>query len=248
MIQMQGNMLTVSAGQVCSGIIHIQLNQPFPGTMLMLTLKGCERTFMRKRHSKTVGSGKRRRRKYYYRNHVGFFPMINADFPIFQFPDGPPRPGQYSFPFSILIPDWLPASMHVVSEYERARLGVEYYLVAQLQPDGDISYWADDNQSMSSFYTSVPIYLMRPMIQTGKLLVDEANELNSDIGGCCGGCTTPSRSKIYFQKNQYYPGEIATGRIVCDNSECDKDISYFLMKLQRRTYGNSSDGYSTEIK
>ena len=91
-------------------------------------------------------------------------------------------------------------------------------------------------------HATTQLYVMRPMIQTAVPMVEIAHELNSSIGGCCGGCTTPCRSKIYFQKNQYYPGEVATARISCDNSECDKDVSYFLMKLERLSYGKSDDG------
>ena len=90
---------------------------------------------MRKAHRRTTGHGKRRRYRTYRTFHHGFFPVINAEFPIFEFPDGPPRPGQYSFPFSIQLPDWLPASMLLAVEKETARIGVEYALVAELVPN-----------------------------------------------------------------------------------------------------------------
>jgi len=47
--------------------------------------------------------------------------------------DGPPRPGQYSFPFSLVIPDWLPASMMLGGDWED-RMIVKYSLMAQFTP------------------------------------------------------------------------------------------------------------------
>ena len=54
-------------------------------------------------------------------------------------------PGQYSFPFQIQLPDWLPGSMILAVEKECARIGVEYALVAQLVPlPGQVEFWADE--------------------------------------------------------------------------------------------------------
>ena len=48
------------------------------------------------------------------------------------FQEGPPDPGQYSFPFSIVVPDFIPSSMSVVkSHYE---MNVVYHVHAQFNP------------------------------------------------------------------------------------------------------------------
>ena len=78
--------------------------------------------------------------------------------------DGPPRPGQMSFPFSIHIPDWLPASMMLGGHWED-RMSVKYHLGAQFTPKNTCD-WADDTGKISSFRGSTPIYLYRPTIQT----------------------------------------------------------------------------------
>lgn len=99
-IQMSDNMLSKVAGQVVQGWIHVNLQSPmFNSQGLFLSLKGNERTWMRKRHRKTVGSGKRRRTKTYYRNHRGFHPIIDATFPVTA--AGALAPGMHSFPFCI---------------------------------------------------------------------------------------------------------------------------------------------------
>jgi len=79
----------------------------FPSTGLVLTLKGNERSFFRKTHSS--GTGENRRTET--RTHVGFYPIIDGTFPVY--PNQTLPPGQYSFPFCISLPSWLPASMAV---------------------------------------------------------------------------------------------------------------------------------------
>ena len=59
-------------------------------------------------------------------------------------------------------------------------------------------------------------------------------ELKSKIGGFCGLGSTESFSTIFFDKNEYYLGETAKVRIVCDNSLCDKPIHCFKFKLHRK--------------
>ena len=43
-------------------------------------------------------------------------------------------------------------------------------------------------------------------------------DLNSKIGGFLGLGSTDSKSTIFFDKNEYYLGETAKVRVVCDNS------------------------------
>ena len=51
-------------------------------------------------------------------------------------------------------------------------------------------------------------------------------------------------AKIFFEKNEYYPGETATARIICDNSQCDKDIKEFKFELISLTNGSDGKGWS----
>jgi len=53
-------------------------------------------------------------------------------------------------------------------------------------------------------------------------------------------------AKIFFEKNEYYPGETTTAKIICDNSQCDKDIIAFELTLSFRSKGDDSCDWSTE--
>ncbi len=93
-IQLQDNMISFIAGQVIQGIVHINLQTPvFESHNITIGLYGSENTFFHKAHRK----GKRT----VYRDHFGNFPIISLVYPLTEFIDGPPRPGQYSYPFSL---------------------------------------------------------------------------------------------------------------------------------------------------
>ena len=57
--------------------------------------------------------------------------------------------------------------------------------------------------------------------------------------------TTQCKSEIFFEKNEYYLGEMAKVRIVCDNSQCQKPVKSFKFKLHRYYMGNANDGHHT---
>ena len=70
--------------------------------------------------------------------------------------------------------------------------------------------------------------------------------LKSEVGGFIGMGTTICNTQIFFEKSQYYLGEMASVRIVCDNSACEKDIKNFKFKLLRAYQGKESPGkYAT---
>lgn len=74
--------------------------------------------------------------EYYWENHGGKHSIVNMVFPLMNFVNGPLRPGQMmSLPFTIQLPDWLPASMILGGRtVERALLSIEYLITAQFTP------------------------------------------------------------------------------------------------------------------
>ena len=51
---------------------------------------------------------------------------------------------------------------------------------------------------------------------------------------------TNSVSEIFFEKNEFYLGEKAKVRIMCDNSQCSNPVKYFKFKLHRSYEGRCS--------
>ena len=87
------------------------------------------------------------------------------------------------------------------------------------------------------------IYIQRPSMQFPKS--DLKYTLKNKIGGFIGLGTTESISDIYFEKNEYYLGEIAKVRVVCDNSACEKAIKSIKFKLHRHYKGHDSSHWTT---
>jgi hypothetical protein len=56
-------------------------------------------------------------------------------------PDGVAIPGQFSFPFSIVLPDWLPSSMVLNTLHESSYMAIKYIIAAEFHPThpGDFS-------------------------------------------------------------------------------------------------------------
>ena len=113
-------------------------------------LYGCEETYFRKRH--------KRGKSHYYKDHRGSQEIITQIFPIQDFPDGPPPLGQFTYPFALQIPDWVPASMMMAGEYEQALLSIKYSIRAQMTPK-KANDWADAKTGLSSFQNTRMIYI-----------------------------------------------------------------------------------------
>jgi hypothetical protein len=49
---------------------------------------------------------------------------------------------------------------------------------------------------------------------------------------------SPSITEVTFDKNQYYIGDTARVKVVCDNSQCNVGIKSFKIKLKRKIYAH----------
>ena len=143
------------AGEFLSGQIHVHLEQDlFATKLLTLTLRVEETTKMRKLHY-TKKDG------HHEEDHYGSHRFFSIDFPIYNCSqEDSPRRGHHSFPFSIKLPEWLPASMCCATGYNLSYAGIEYTLVAQFVPIQK-KYWADEENNISSFNCEAPLYIMK---------------------------------------------------------------------------------------
>ena len=64
------------------------------------------------------------------------------------------EPGQYSFPFSVALPDWLPASMAFACYRESGHLSISYSLTAQ--------FVAQESFGDHTFLNRKAIHVYRP--------------------------------------------------------------------------------------
>jgi len=71
-------------------------------------------------------------------------------------------------------------------------------------------------------------------------ILNQKAELVSEVGGLLGWGKTKSISTIIFDKNEFYIGEWANVRIICDNTSCKKDVRAFKFKLMREIFARSN--------
>lgn len=120
--------------------------------------------------------------EYYWLDHSGEHQIIDISFPLMKFPTGMLEQGQYSFPFSVYLPDWLPASFEIATDHEQARMGVSFRLSAKFI------------ESKLNF--TMGLVVMHPQVQNAKILIDEPSKFESEVGACC--CKTPVSAQIFF--------------------------------------------------
>ena len=63
-------------------------------------------------HTHIIVRRKNKKGGYSATHYKGNFDIIKIEEPIAEFSDGPHRPGNWTYPFAIQLPDWLPASFN----------------------------------------------------------------------------------------------------------------------------------------
>ena len=104
----------------------------------------------------------------------------------------------------------------------------------------------DKGCTISTFRGEREIYVTKPVMPE----LDpepKVKKIESNVGGFCGCFTTQCKTKITFDKRQYYLGETAKATIECDNSQCKKDISDFIFKLRRRHWGKDTMSFKWSV-
>lgn len=140
------------------------------------------------------------------------------------------------------LPDWLPASMLLASHHENAKLSIEYFIQAQFTPV-DHHMWASESKQISMFRGQTFVYVFRPS------LIFPARDLKftlkNKIGGFIGFGSTECVSQIIFDRNEYYIGDTARVKIICDNTKCEKAVRGFKFKLHRKHLGRDNHNWAT---
>ena len=164
-------------------------------------------------------------------------------FPISNWIDGQPPPGMFTYPFSIQLPDWLPASMSLTSQIQSAKISINYYIQAQFTPTHAHDF-ANRIEGLSLFRGSTNIYIFRPTVIFP--IIDLKFSLDNKIGGFLGVGKSRSLTEIFLERNEFYIGEKINIKIKCDNSKCHKAIKDFKLKLNRVHLGRAINGQRTQ--
>ena len=222
-INLYNNVLGHIAGSTIAGTVDIEIGKVFPATNLLIEFKGVERSHITPDQGISL--------KDY---HQEVKQILSIKQIVVQFPEGQDlQPGQYSYPFQIYTPNWLPETALIKTRKDR--LTVEYTVRAQLTPR-DHRNFVDhpnfpskyDNVSMFRGSRRIHMYMAPKEIppQNYKLTI------RSKVGLKLFG-STESTCEVKFNKNQYYPGDEVDIWLDCDNTKCDKKVRSYKFKLFR---------------
>ena len=116
--------------------MHLYLTAAcFPATNVTIGIVGYEQTeFWREEARHRTRTGHNGETESYTEwetvHYSGHFEILRHAVPCFEFIDGAPViPGNMRFPFSFVIPDWVPATQKLRMSHESAHLDIEYVFV-----------------------------------------------------------------------------------------------------------------------
>lgn len=121
-INLYNNVLGYIAGSTIAGTVDIEIGKVFEATDLIIEFKGVERSHLTPESGISL--------KDY---HQEVKQILSIKQVVVQFPDGQNlQPGQYSYPFQIYTPNWLPET--AILKTIKDRFTVEYTIRAQMTP------------------------------------------------------------------------------------------------------------------
>lgn len=99
---------------------------------------------------------------------------------------------------------------------------------------------------MSQVRGARELFISRPRCEAPEIKLSK--ELVCQVGGFMGVMADKSVTEIFVTKNEFYFGEKAWVRVVCDNLKCDKPVKSFKLKVSRKYIGLSQKrAKSTEL-
>ena len=226
--------VTYLPGEQLNGIMYIEVTAPIPTSLVTLQISGREDVKLREVRTTTEKYGNVEETITTYYDHYGENQLFNYEFPISLSDTGSMAVGQYQVPFSLILPERLPASF----SYYWFELGAQchgdigYNVRAFIQYGGFMGFF------QSNLKTNVPFIINQPQVYENGAI---CGQLSKKISGVCRS-KGEVKMKSYFEKNNYLAGETANLITEVDSSDLNCDIKCFKgqfmqhILLQTRTF------------
>ncbi|CAD8043415.1 unnamed protein product [Paramecium primaurelia] len=196
------------AGDLVRGNIFLNICKAgYQGNIIQFTIIGKEKTEW------DEGSGEDQRT---YRGKNKFY---SQTVPIYTFQNQVAQIGQYVFPFQFQLHPHLPGSFY---QKNHGDYGYIYYQVkakfTTTQPN------KPNIRNKQEFIVREPIKQM---------VISQEQERTANLSICCCINKGSSRVKSFCDKNHYLPGDTAQMTVEIDNSNCNLNIDYIEIELQK---------------
>jgi len=142
---------------------------------------------------------------------------------VFYFDGGVVPAGQFSFPFQVQVPNWLPPSF--LWKYrdmdEKYKASIKYKIKAYIQ---------DRTGRDKPIYGKRVLLINPPMPPPG-----QSAELHAEknVTSCCCIDQGPVSVNCMFEKNVYFPNESVRAIVNVDSSKCTGTCEHISLKLMR---------------
>ena len=136
------------------------------------------------------------------------------------------NPSQYTVPFSIQIPHWLPPSFAFSNRWGDIFCAISYVLRAQflaLEKDD----WAQAEEGISKFRGELVVSIVNK--STVQVL---PNPVSQVIQKAVGFNNTNCKVSVLCERQHYFIGEKIRVQVQVDNSECDVSQKHIKVRLQ----------------
>ncbi|KAL4464672.1 hypothetical protein ABPG74_011233 [Tetrahymena malaccensis] len=232
-IQVLLEKLAYTSNEVISGIINVNLDEPFQGHFLLLNLQGVEDVH----YTYTVGSGDNK--STIYAKAINNF--LNYTQPIYDFAqaDGNQnfitQPNQFSIPFELVIAEQLPSSIKYFQS-EDNRCTLKYFLTAQI---------LSTDPGVKPLSGSQEIFIGQQI-----LIQDIANE-NSSIQKpiiCCCCESGTINYKIQLSKRCFVANEVINIKVHADFSQYGHKVNYISVYLIGKLSLKAGQEYQDKTK
>ncbi len=219
-LYLQTDKTTYQPGETVTGTIYLDITSQYPGHQLFLKLKGREIVHFLKKH----GSGK----NWHYTEYSETKEVIKQNTLVYSWDASVPQ-GQFTIPFSFLLPSHLPASFYQ-HEYKLLAF-IEYQLEAFLEPP---------HADCPKMKYKQPITIREaPLANNGDLKLEVTTPLKS----CCCCNQGSNVLKAEFEKKFYSPEEEVKATVELDNSNSKmnhkKLYIVLIQKLELKAQGET---------
>lgn len=213
-LHIETNSRNFQAGEAVQGVIHLYLSRPVQIRTLILKFKGVELGMW---NPEGTGYEEIINRAHFHRHCTGRGHTISQRFPIFSFNYDFTGPGQFSFPFTFVLPSDIPGSFHL--EYGNVYGRITYSLIAIM--DGPM-----DEVEKHSLHIHVNQLMTNPIYGMSDA------QLFTVMAGCCSNQGLVEL-RVLFSKNAFAPGERVELIVEANNTNCRKAIIGFEADLFR---------------
>jgi hypothetical protein len=209
-------------GETVTGRIYLNLFLPYPGNQLFLKLKGREAVHFVQQRAENYHVQENGQRVMKTRYIDELFEekhdVVKMTVPMYTW--ATLLPGQYTIPFSFMLPGNLPSSFH--QEGHRYLANVSYRLEAILEPSF---------KSEPRLKSKQPFVVRQPVKNAAQ---GHAAEITTQLTACCCCSKGANTLSAQFEKNYYAPGETAQVVMKLDNTKSSSDNTRIAFTLKQK--------------